>query len=683
MTRPNTINCPSCGGDVPIATQASCVAGCPYCGNMLVVNQDAIRALGKMSLLAETPSCLAVGWSALCREREIRVLGRIQYRYRAGLWDEWWVQFVDDESYAWISQDEDEYTLEIPLPDLKPPNYESIAPGQHFKIAGHKVWVEEKDQATMVGVQGELPLGATPAGTMRYVDLTDNRIKLTLEYFDDGTSLAFQGKYLKRKDLQALDAPHVDASEFDWPYEAPKLQAPPDHSTSGQVLSQKAEPVEATVVTASAGIKPESVSCPNCGGSVELRDQKGTAMVVCQFCAAALDVAVPGAAQLLYQSEQQRLPFPIAMGEKGRFKGVEWTVIGRVRYQEDDSSGVWIWEELQLYNPEHGYAFLALEDGHWMFFTPLRHTLYRDPRFLHRKQKLKVDGQMFTVFESSRAFIAYVEGELSWVARLGDKLRYMDAIRPPQMVSAEWTDNELEWSMGRYMPRQEVAAAFGKKANELPRPIGVAPAQPMLNPPGQALRTKIGWAASGLLFFLFVVTWMIGGGKQMLSTGAISSNVYLSERGFVSQPFDVPEGNHVCRLVARGSNLNNAWVGLTIAFLDQDEKVILDTDPQVEYYSGVEGGERWSEGSEKDTKLFRLSGPRTLRVNAFGEAGVWSRSGGDQKTESGSSVTIDVYRGVMPARYFLVAMILTLIYPVVQTARRILFETRRWPTDDD
>jgi len=77
------------------------------------------------------------------------------------------------------------YFIERPVEKLRAPDYDSIFPGEKFQIAGHKLWVEEKDQATMVGVQGELPLDATPDGVMRYVDLTDNRIKLTIEYFED------------------------------------------------------------------------------------------------------------------------------------------------------------------------------------------------------------------------------------------------------------------------------------------------------------------------------------------------------------------------------------------------------------------------------------------------------------------------------------------------------------------
>jgi len=683
MTEQNSITCASCGGDVSVTTQAARVASCPYCETTMIVNEEAIRALGKMALLAETPSCLAVGWRAKCLGREIHVLGRIQYRYHSGIWDEWWVQFVDDDSYAWISQDEDEYTLERPLPNMKAPDYDAVSPGDRFKIGGRVVWIEEKDRAAMAGMQGELPLDAAPEATMRYIDLTDNRLKLTVEYFDDGTHMGFQGRYLKRKDLQALDQEDHGEGLGQSPYSAPALAAPPAPAPPVRIGKSAAKTDEPSVIRTSTGVRPQSITCLACGGTVELRDMKGTAMLACQFCDAVMDVTVPGAAQLLYRSERQKLPFPIPIGAQGRINGVDWTVIGRVRYREDDPSGIWTWDELQLHSPERGYIFLALEEGHWMLFERLEHRVEFDPRYSRPKQKFSLHGQTFRVFERSRATIDYVEGELSWVARLGDELGFMDAIRPPQMVSAEWTENEIEWTIGRYVPREEVAAAFKVDAGKLPRPQGVAPAQPFKRTRDQAVRAWAGLAAGLLLMLMCLVTFATGGGEKVFSTGPVSPAEYLSDNGFVSQPFDVPEGSHVCALRARGTGLNNSWVGLTVAILNEEEKVVLDADSVVEYYSGVEGGESWSEGSRTDSTLVRLTGPEKYRLNVFGEAGVWSRTGGDRKTTTGSPVTFEVRRGVVPARFFFIAAIVALAYPLWEFGRGILFEGRRWPSDDD
>jgi len=666
---PNVVSCTSCGGEVPVATKAARVASCPYCENLLIVNEEAVRALGKMALLAETPSCLAVGWTARCRGREIEVLGRIQYRYRSGLWEEWWVRFVDNDSYAWISQDEGEYMLERPLPErVRAPEYDAVKPGDRFSLGRHKLWVEEKDEAVMVGLQGELPRDVRPEGKMRYLDLTDNKRKVTFEYFDDGSNEGFSGQYLRSKDLVAL--PREEGAEAAAAYPAPKLERPPGRGAAKVVRSEE-------------GIRPHAINCASCGGSVELRDGEGTAMVVCQFCGAALDVSKPGSASMLYQSQKRKLAAPLEIGARGRLRGIEWTVIGRVRYRELDPSGTYVWDEFQLFNSQHGYAFLGLENGHWTLSKPLRRRVLFQPATSAPKQKFILDGQKFTVFETSRAEITYVEGELSWVARLGDQLGYMDAIRPPQMASAEWTPNEMEWSIGRYVPREEVARAFGRKPDQLPSPQGVAPAQPFERDKDRLISAWSGLVAALFLLVLALVTWLTSRGEPILQTGPISASAYLSESGYVSDPFEIPAGSHTCKLAAVANSVNNSWVALSVAVLDEEENVMLDAEATVEYFHGVEGGESWSEGSRKGYTLFRLTGPKQYRLNVFGSAGIWSKDGGDRPTLAGAPVVLTLHRDVLPARYFFYAAMLAAIFPIWEFCRQGLFEARRWPSDDD
>ena len=661
------INCPSCAGDVPVATKAARVAACPYCGNTLIVNRIAVELLGKMSLLTQTPSCLAVGWRARCLDREIVALGRIQYRYHSGLWDEWWIRFLDDGSTAWISQDEGEYMLERPLGKITPPDWNKVQPGDKFRVGKFRLWIEEKDEATMAGMEGELPIEARPEQPMRYLELTDNRIKLTIEYFADGSFLAFQGRYLKPGALEAIDDAGTWSAE--WPTDA---YPPP-------LLPSVADP---SIIQSEEGLAPQSVNCPSCGGSVQVRDAELTVMVVCAFCDAALDVSVTEAIRLLYQSQsQQRQGFPIQIGAVGTINGVTWMVLGRVGYREDDPTGIWTWDELQLFNPEKGYAFLSCEDGHWMLFKPLRHRVNFDPRTVHPKQSVRLEGQTYKVFERSRALIEYVEGELTWVARIGDKLGYMDAIRPPYMLSAEWTESEMEWTSGRYLPCEEVCTAFSLEAGKLRQPSGVAPAQPFYRSGDQTIRAKAGLAAAVLILSAMIFGWIVTDPREVHSTTMTSAD-YLSERGYVSEPFDVPRGNHIYKLQINSDGVYNSWVDMSIAFLDEDENVVLDADAIVESYSGTEGGESWSEGSKHDYTLIRLRGPNTYRLNVFGGAGTWSRRG-DRESSSGPAVTLKLYQDVMPIRFYLFGAIVALLYPMKEFGRGLLFEQRRWPSDDD
>lgn len=202
------IQCPSCGAPIPIGSGQAAVAACPYCSSVVVVDAEAVRMVGKMALLAETPSCLAVGWRARCLGRVVETLGHLQLRYRGGLWDEWWVRFEDDGTTAWISQDEGEYMLEGPLDPtgLDLPAWDAVSPGDPVVLDGVRYWVEEKDEARMVGVEGELPFEVVPDERVRYLDLSDGQRKATVEWAgDDGTVEVSVGRYLGEDDLDALE----------------------------------------------------------------------------------------------------------------------------------------------------------------------------------------------------------------------------------------------------------------------------------------------------------------------------------------------------------------------------------------------------------------------------------------------------------------------------------------------
>lgn len=656
------VQCPSCGGEVSVTTSAARTASCGYCGSVLIVNQAAIEARGKMALLADSPSCLAVGWRAKCLGRELEVVGRIQYKYHSGLWDEWWVRFLDDGAMMWISQDEGVYTLEKPVSITSGlPSWESAEPGSSHKLGRYKLLVEERDVGEMVGMQGELPLDASPEGKMSYVELANDRIKCTIEYFEDGSVQVFQGRYLKATDLKAEDR----AGAGSGPYAAPSLAQPEDLKAGG-------------IIRSADSIGPQSTNCPNCGGSVEIKDSKKAAMIVCQYCGAAMDVSTPGSAKMLYQSAKKKGQFPIPMGSQGTLRGIKYTVIGRVKYKEE----IYTWDSLQLFNPTSGYAFLEYDNGHWMFFKGLKHPVNFNPRMARPKMSISYRGQKFKVYETGHAKIADVEGELSWVARIGDLVGYMDAIRPPNMLSAEWTKNEMEWSYGTYMPRADVAKAFGLKAEGLRKPSGIAPAQPFKRTGAQRLQTWIGLAAVIVLLLLAVPAYLFSNAGSEILLNADVPKSYMSEQGWISQPFEVPPGNHVCELHTYAKGLKNEWTAMTIAFLDEEERVVLDADAVMERYSGYSGGEHWSEGSLDDYALFRLEGPATYRLNVFGQSGTWSRRG-DQKTNTAHDVQLIVRSDVSVLRYYIIALILVAWYPIWEFTRQGLFEANRWPSEDD
>ena len=167
---------------------------------------------------------------------------------------------------------------------------------------------------------------------------------------------------------------------------------------------------------------------------------------------------------------------------------------------------------------------------------------------------------------------------------------------------------------------------------------------------------------------------------EILFSDNISAEEYLSGEGYLSEPIEIPQGEHVCKFIAYSNGLNNQWISMSFLFVDEDQRVLLDEDAIVERYSGT----GWAEGSSTNYKLVRLRGPRSYRISLFAEAGRWSQVGGDALTNSGQTLQIELRQGVRPAMLWVLGGVLASIYPFLRLLRWSLFSSAKsdWLSED-
>ena len=94
-------------------------------------------------------------------------------------------------------------------------------------------------------------------------------------------------------------------------------------STPEPLVSAASAPVPAT----------KALSCPSCGGTLNLRAAGYTVTVACQYCGSILDVARPEV-RLITEYHQAAAEIEIPLGTRGTLDGVEWEVIGYVQRSE-------------------------------------------------------------------------------------------------------------------------------------------------------------------------------------------------------------------------------------------------------------------------------------------------------------------------------------------------------------
>jgi hypothetical protein len=133
------------------------MAVCEYCSTRVLKDADAVKDLGKMSSVLEDYSPIQIGTAGVLGGRPFTVVGRIQLRYSAGMWNEWYL-FFDDGKTSWLGDSSGMYTITAEYQgDAQLPSFEELRPGRTPTINGAPYTAAEIRIADCIGGQGELP----------------------------------------------------------------------------------------------------------------------------------------------------------------------------------------------------------------------------------------------------------------------------------------------------------------------------------------------------------------------------------------------------------------------------------------------------------------------------------------------------------------------------------------------
>jgi len=194
-------NCPSCGAPVVFKSSASILAVCEYCSSTLVRHDITLEDVGKMAELQADGSPLQLRAEGRYRRVPFTIVGRIQLRYKQGLWNEWHLLF-DDQRSGWLGESMGTYAISFLTEVRDPvPRFEDLRPGQQLVLKGQSYEVTNLEEAFCVGGQGELPFQIGPGYAARTADLTGpGNGFATLDYSEE-QPLVFMGEYVEFEEL--------------------------------------------------------------------------------------------------------------------------------------------------------------------------------------------------------------------------------------------------------------------------------------------------------------------------------------------------------------------------------------------------------------------------------------------------------------------------------------------------
>jgi len=201
MADASTLQCPSCGGPLPIEHRFVRMVTCPYCATVSEITDAGLDPTGKAAKLAPLPTRFRVGQSGRLRGRPFRVLGRVRYSYDEGVWDEWYLAFEDGDA-AWLEEDEGEYTLSRrERLTTAAPSFEQARVGSQFSLNGYPFFVTERVRAQIAGSEGQLFYKATPGRQVQFVEGNIGGRIAYLEYGEDAIEFGV-GEPLARNEVE-------------------------------------------------------------------------------------------------------------------------------------------------------------------------------------------------------------------------------------------------------------------------------------------------------------------------------------------------------------------------------------------------------------------------------------------------------------------------------------------------
>ncbi|MBQ0961933.1 DUF4178 domain-containing protein [Ideonella sp. 4Y11] len=466
--------CPGCGAPVEFASAASASAVCSFCRSTLVRDGEALRRIGVVSELFNDHSPLQLGVSGRYHGEPFTLVGRLQYRYADGTWNEWHALFEGESGKsAWLSEDNGAYVMAFDQPALQPPPaWDDLQVGQRVLIGGDAWRVASRIQASLIAAEGELPRPPRLDGSFPVADLRlENGSVGTLDGQVSGQPQWSIGQRVGLADL-ALRGLKEGASQ--------------------------------------AALQGRTLACPSCGASVAL-NLGTTQSVTCGQCKSVIDVSAGIGGDLAHYQQANsgasgRGP-GIPLGASGRLAvdsatPIDWQVVGfqeRCSLPEDDEDDREFWREYLLYNRQAGFAFLSDTYSGWSVVRPI--TGVPETRL----GEVAWQGRTYwRVEEPYRATTTWVLGEFYWQVRQGESLEVTDYRERDGegVLASEQSDTELVWSAGRRLPNAEVNSAFGL-VGAAPSAAAASASRPVA---AQSLGSRI---SHGLIVMVVVIVVML------------------------------------------------------------------------------------------------------------------------------------------------------------------------------
>ncbi len=629
---PRQGKCPNCGAPIEFKLGASRATVCGHCQAIVVRAGQDFMAVGKVADLIPTGTRIALGSHGVIGQLAFEVIGRLQYQWQQGVWDEWYVAFADGR-WGWLAEAQGRFYVTRRMSPRPVPR--RVEPGQSFFVEGlGRFTVSDVKRARIVGAQGELPdpvkLGESPLtadcesekGGFATLDLGDG----------SGEPVLYAGRQV--------------------PFEALHLGETPDAAVVRQPRPSG-----------------EKLSCPNCGAPLSLRVPEQSVRVVCESCNHLLDTS-QGAFRVIGALERGRKEPRTPLGSAGVLRERQLLVVGWMLRSCTVDGERYPWGEYLLWEEKtQSFAWLVESDGHWQLGTPI------SVADVHAADDAEFGGKRFRHFSSVKAVVEQVLGEFYWAVQTGDEVQSDVYIRPPEGLSRELGGGEVNWTHLEHLEAAEVARAFDRPGLVQERPEGVGELQPW--PHAATWRTMRRWMVGGTLTLLLLLVAFAARPSKVLVDQSFTPEELLTTDGdwapgservhaYLSSEIELA-GTGALR-AELSSDAADSWASAEGAVINTVSGEASPFALEASYYSGYEDGERWTEDHRTASADIPSPGPGTVIVRADLQ---W------QEGRRPPDIRLRL-RGETFSGWQFLGCLALLWWPIVYPLRRAAFERARW-----
>lgn len=172
---------------------------------MSVQSEDALKEVGQTAALVEDGSPLQLGTTGSIEGKTFKIVGRIQYRFGLGFWNEWYLNMdADAGGGAWLGEANGMYFFTRLKKDAKLPEgltFDSLFAGGSVEIDGKEFFIKDIQTSKVVSGEGELPFPFESEYEAPVVDcVREDGTFATLDFSEDAP-LVFTGKAVSFREL--------------------------------------------------------------------------------------------------------------------------------------------------------------------------------------------------------------------------------------------------------------------------------------------------------------------------------------------------------------------------------------------------------------------------------------------------------------------------------------------------